>query len=630
MPKITVTFHPSGRRSEIEPGATIMEAARSAGLRLRSSCGADAACGKCRVVVKKGRVETVRSGILTPEEIGQGLVLACNSRVLEDLSVEIPAESHEGEGAVLLSGKSQNRPDTFDSNSSGGPLASKIFLQLPAPTLQDPAGDWERLCRALRRSGFDNLRTELANLKDLAGFLRRHNWAVTATIGRLTQGPELLQLEGGDTSESNYGLAVDIGTTTIALQLVDLTGRVTVCSRGAFNNQISYGDDIISRIIFASEKNGLETLRQAVAGNINDLIGGCLSDAEARSKGIRPEDITGLFCAGNPTMLHLLLGVDPGHLRREPYAPAANRFPVIRASESGIRINPQGLLACAPGVSGYIGADITAGLLASGMAARPELAMYIDLGTNGEIVLGNKDWLAGCACSIGPAFEGSGIGCGARAVPGAIHKIQIDPSSKKAIIESIGQEKPAGLCGSGLIELLSELLKNGIIDKAGKIQPSGAQNIRSGPNGLEYLVLPKQLSGSGKDIILSQPEIDHLIRSKAALYAGISTLLKKMGHSVRDISRFYIAGGFGSHLDIAKSIDIGLLPNAPPEKFSYIGNGSIEGARLILLSQDALAEAGRIAAKMAYIELSADNSFNEEFISAMFLPHTDLSLFSAG
>ncbi|MDI6788933.1 MAG: ASKHA domain-containing protein, partial [Planctomycetota bacterium] len=340
------------------------------------------------------------------------------------------------------------------------------------------------------------------------------------------------------------------------------------------------------------------------------------------------EDITAVACAGNPTMLHLLLNIDPSFMRKEPYVPTANVLPVIRAAEVGIRINPRGLLSCAPGVSSYIGGDITAGLLVSDVTEKSEVSMYIDMGTNGEIVLGNKDWLTCCACSVGPAFEGSGIRCGTRAIKGAIYKVKIKSPFTQAEIKTIGNTTPNGICGSGLIEIISELFYADIINRAGKISDNlVTPYIRKGEEGLEYIIVPAQKSATGRDIVITQADIDHIIRSKAAVYAGISTLLSKMNYKTSDIHKFYIAGGFGSHLDIAKGISIGLLPNAPLERFQYIGNGSVEGARMILLSYLAMAKARKIADKMTYIELSTDNTFTEEFISAMFLPHTDLSLF---
>ena len=649
MNKVTITFSPSKKQVSVVQGTSILDAAREAGLHIQSVCGGDGVCGKCRVIIKKGKVESPPTGLLTPEEIDDGVVLACEAKVFNDISVEIPPESRADEGEILMGAQGPHKKFDLYSNveelapdiiheariMEHSPLSTKIFLKLPPPTLDDIISDLERIYRALHKLGVDHIQTGLANLKNIGGFLREHNWEVTVTLGKRNGTTELVQLEGGDTSKTNYGVAVDIGTTTVVTHLVDLVSEQTVCSMGAFNKQITYGDDIISRIIFASEKEGLEKLHMAVVDNINSLIQGCITDCCNKSKHIKLEDITCVLCAGNPTMTHLLLNIDPGYLRKEPYVPTTNEMPVIRAAEAGIKINHRGLLACAPGVSSYIGADITAGLLVSDLTEKPEVAMYIDMGTNGEIVLGNKDWLTCCACSVGPAFEGSGIRCGTRAIKGAIQKVKIPDPTKPAKAETIGDTAPNGICGSGLIELISEMLKAGIIDRAGKISlpKSAIRNsqsaiIREGSEGLEYVVVSADQSATGRDIILTQADIDHLIRSKAAVYAGMATLLKKINYTVKDVSRFYIAGGFGSHLDIAKAITIGLLPNAPLDRFSYIGNGSVEGARMILLSYIAMAKARQVADKMTYIELSTDNTFTEEFISAMFLPHTDLSLFA--
>ncbi|MEW6026412.1 MAG: ASKHA domain-containing protein [Planctomycetota bacterium] len=654
MNKVSITFSPSRKQIKVVQGTTILDAAREAGLHIQSICGGDGVCGKCRVIVKEGKVESTPTGLLTTEEIDDGIVLACEAKVFEDIAVDIPPESRADEGEILMGAKARKKqldlysgveelePDILHEAKilQHSPLSTKIFLNLPPPTLEDTVSDLERIYRELKKKGIDHIQTGLANVKNIGRFLREHNWAITVTLGKRNGTTELVQMEPGDTSTTNYGVAVDIGTTTVVAHLVDLVSEETICSTGAFNKQITYGDDIISRIIFASEKparpddsgrsggEGLEKLHLAVVDNINSLIQGCTRDCCNKGRNIKLEDITCVVCAGNPTMTHLLLNIDPGYLRKEPYVPTTNEMPVIRAAEAGIKINPRGLLACAPGVSSYIGADITAGLLVSDLTEKEDVAMYIDMGTNGEIVLGNKDWLTCCACSVGPAFEGSGIRCGTRAIKGAIQKVKIDPNTKQATVETIGDTQPNGICGSGLIEIISELLKAGIINKAGKISLPKSAIVREGDEGLEYIVVPKSRSATGRDIVLTQADIDHIIRSKAAVYAGISTLLKKMNYAVKDVSRFYIAGGFGSHLDIAKAISIGLLPNAQMDRFSYIGNGSVEGARMILLSYIAMARARKVADKMTYIELSIDNAFTEEFISAMFLPHTDLSLFA--
>ncbi|MEK7450160.1 MAG: ASKHA domain-containing protein, partial [Planctomycetota bacterium] len=342
---------------------------------------------------------------------------------------------------------------------------------------------------------------------------------------------------------------------------------------------------------------------------------------------IKLEDITAVMCAGNTTMTHLVLNIDPSYIRKEPYIPTANEVPVIRAAEVGIKIHPRGLLACAPAVSSYVGGDVTAGVLVSGMAEKDELALYIDMGTNGEMVLGNKDWLACCACSVGPAFEGSGIKSGTRAVQGAIQKIKINKETFEPVVETIGHAKPRGICGSGLVDLLAEMKRVGIINRAGKMTESPSPRIRTGEEGLEYVVVWKKDAETKDDIMITQSDINHIIRSKAAIFAATRTLLKKMGYRVEDVQKFYIAGGFGNFLDIPKSIELGMIPDLPAEKFHYIGNGSVAGARHLLLSYAATHKVREIANKMTYMELSDDNTFHEEFISALFLPHTDLTLF---
>jgi uncharacterized 2Fe-2S/4Fe-4S cluster protein (DUF4445 family) len=543
MKTFKITFLPDNKIVTAKSGSTILEAAQGSGVYITSVCGGDVVCGKCRVIIKSGKVEAEPTGLLSPEEIKEGIILACNSKVVEDITVEIPPESRAEEGEVLLEGKSIDKP-------------------------------------TVRRKA---------------------------------------------SAKADYGFAVDIGTTTVVAHLIDRATKKTMGVAGTFNRQIAYGDDIITRIIFAGEKGGMEKLNTAVVGNINNLISELVSESN-----IKTDDITSIMVAGNTTMIHLLMKQDPGYLRRGPYLPSSKRVPVIRAAELGIRINPDALLSCAPNVSSYVGGDVTAGILVSGMTERDELAMYVDMGTNGEMVLGNKEWVASVACSVGPAFEGSGIKSGTRAVKGAIDKVSLNKSDYKALVSSIGKAKPKGICGSGLIELISEMLKARIINKAGKIANDIKSSfIRKGDEGLEYVVVLAKDSQTGRDIAITQADIDNIIRSKAAVYAGARTLLKKMHFTFNDIKKFYLAGGFGSHLDIEKSIAIGMLPDIPRKKFRYIGNGSVAGASMILLDSGCMKKAEELADKMAYVDLSGDNIFHEEFISAMFLPHTDMGLFQS-
>ncbi|MFH1226498.1 MAG: ASKHA domain-containing protein [Planctomycetota bacterium] len=636
MQKYKITFFPENKSADVDCGTTVLEAARTAGLYTQSICGGDGLCGKCRVILKSGKVETKPTGLLKPDETAKGIILACQATVSESITVEIPPELRAEEGQIVLGARGEQNtsgcssiaelgPDTIHQAKilQHSPLATKVFMKLPPPTLQDAISDLDRIYRELKKQGFDNIQTSLSNIKDLSAFLRTHNWAVTITIGMRNGTAEIVMIVGGDTSKTNYGMAVDIGTTTVVAHLIDLASGQTIGSMGSYNKQITYGDDIITRIIFAGQKEGMEKLHRAVVDNINSLI-----EALCREKGVNRDNITAVSAAGNPTMIHLLLDIDPIYIRKEPYIPTVNEMPVIRAAEAGIKINPRGLLACAPGISSYVGGDITAGLLVTGMTEFDELSLYIDMGTNGEMVLGNKNWLVCCACSAGPAFEGSGIRSGTRAVKGAIQKIKIKSVTQPVELDTIGNCRPHGICGSGLIEIISELFNSGIIKRDGKFAPeSKSPYLRKAEQGLEYIIVKSTESATGQDIVISQPDIDNIIRSKAAVYAGTMVLLKKMGHTVQNVRHFYIAGGFGSHLDIAKSIRIGLLPDVPIERFRYIGNGSAEGARLILLSYIAMTKAKSIAGKMTYLELSADNAFTEEFVSALFLPHTDLTMF---
>ncbi|HEX30529.1 TPA: DUF4445 domain-containing protein, partial [Candidatus Poribacteria bacterium] len=339
--------------------------------------------------------------------------------------------------------------------------------------------------------------------------------------------------------------------------------------------------------------------------------------------GISPEDITAVVCAGNTTMTHLLLGVNPKHIRKEPYIPTFSFPSPIKAKEIGITVHEEAMLYCLPSVASFVGGDTTAGVLASGMAKQEEFSMLIDMGTNGEIVFGNSEFLVCCSCSAGPAFEGGGIEFGMRASRGAIQRVEVLPDLEVKVT-TVGGVKARGICGSGMIDCLAEFLRSGIINKAGKFNEGiRTDRLRKGEEGLEFVLVWADESAVDRDIVLTQPDIDNLIRSKAAVYAGAKVLLDKIGFDFQSVEKFYVAGGFGSYLDIGKAITIGLLPDLPKDRFEYIGNSSLAGARLCLLSEEAFREAIEIANRMTYIELSVDNTFYEQFVSELFLPHTD-------
>ncbi|MBN3038183.1 MAG: DUF4445 domain-containing protein [Candidatus Omnitrophica bacterium] len=634
----TVTFyHPEPVRIEANKGKDLLSAAIEAGVFIHSSCGGDGVCGRCKVIVRSGDIRTEPSGRISLEERQRGVVLACQTTVHSDVEVEVPAGSrldldHVSDEQLKLlrlkgmysqavdvaKGKSVIEEDLFTHS----PLATKLYLELDPPSLTDTVSDLERLYREIRKNrDIPIMQTGLTNIKRLGRLFRESGWKVTVLLGKRNGTVEIVSVDPGDTSDRNYGIALDVGTTTVSGQLVNLNTKEILGTKATHNKQASFGSDVITRIIYASERDGLEKLHHAVIDNINAIIKALIQENK-----INLNDINGLTCAGNTTMAHLLLRVDPRFIRREPYVSTANFVPVVRAAEAGIKINPRGLLSCVPGVSTYVGGDITAGVLASGLHRSKKLIMLIDVGTNGEIVLGNNEWMVSCAASAGPAFEGSGVTCGMRATAGAIQRVHISGGSVK--VETIADEKPIGICGSGYIDCLAEFLKAGIIGRNGKFaEDLDSYRIKETDSGKAFVLVSKEDSDADSDIIITEADIENLKRSKGAIYAASAILLKKMNLDFKDIKQFYVAGGFGTYLDIEKAITIGLLPDLDRKRFTFIGNSSLAGSREILLSYEAKKEAEEIAKKMTYIELSVESAYMDEYVSALFFPHTELQRF---
>ena len=630
MAKLSVQFLPDEKTVQVEGQKTVLEAAELAGVYINSICGGEGMCGRCKVIVRSGEVRTEPTAHLSREEIQGGYVLACKCYLNGDAVVEIPLESRL-EGAPRLTDEDALR---FGSTrvlvGEGGPythdpLSQKAFLSLPVPSLDDNTGDHERIYRELRRDrDIPIMQTGLAQLRQLAGLLRDNEWQVTATLGQRGGTVEVVEIEGGDTSGRNYGVAVDVGTTTLVAHLVDLNRSDTVARQATYNSQIQYGEDIISRIMFANSREKLDRLSSCIVGDINDLIAGLVASA-----GVSLSDVTFVLCAGNTTMVHLLLGLDPSAIRLEPYVPTALAPPVVRAAEAGIKINPRGLLGCVPSVACYVGGDVVADVLVSGMARSEKPSMLMDVGTNGEIVIGNRDWLVCCSASAGPAFEGGGISCGMRATRGAIERLTMTRGCQVASYSVIGGGRPAGLCGSGLIDLIAEMLRNGgCLERSGALTASqDSGRVRDGEDGLEFVVVPADQTATGKDIVVTQADLRNFIRSKGAIYHAAECLIERFDLQFSDLEQIYIAGGFGNYLDVREAVTIGLLPDCPVARFQFIGNGSVQGAKTMLLSRQAFAEGEAIASRMTYIELSTDAKFMNEYSSALFLPHTDIEKF---
>ncbi|MFH1898736.1 MAG: ASKHA domain-containing protein [Candidatus Desantisbacteria bacterium] len=626
-----IIFYPDNKEINIDQGTDILEAAIVAGVHINSPCGGKGVCGKCKVKIKQGRVETKTVGLLTQNEIDTGFVLACGSTILTDIEVDVPPSSSISKEQILTQEAKVEHLEGIVSRLDAGegeekevfiytPLVRKLFLKIPLPTIDDHTSDLERVYREINSfTGLENISTELSTIRLIPEILRDNNWQVTALLG----GGRLLSLEAGDTSHRNFGLAIDVGTTTVVVSLVDLNTGKILDTEASYNRQAHYGADVITRIIFSRNKQGLDKLHQLIIETINNLI---LILVEGQK--IQQDEITSIICAGNTTMLHLLLSINPSHIRLEPYIPAVNGMPLINADEIGIKINPHGLVACLPHIASFVGADITSGVLASGMYQADEVSMLIDIGTNGEIVIGNKDWLVCCASSAGPAFEGGGVRAGMRAMEGAIQRVEIDPVDYTVRYNAIGEVKPIGICGSGLIDALTELLRVKIIDQSGNINADiPTKRIRETEDGLGFVLVWKEDSGGNEDIIITQTDISNLIFSKGAIYTACVVLANKIGFDINDMERIYIAGGFGNYLNIEKSIMIGLLPDINRDRFKFIGNSSLTGARFCLLSDKARKIADEIARRMTYIELSADASYMHEYTGALFLPHTDMGRF---
>lgn len=635
MKKFKVTFLPDNKTVSVEKDTTILSAAISAQVYINSACGGDGICGRCKVKVS-GQVTSQPNGIITPEEKKNNIYLACLTSIHGDLEVQVPGNSRldfdqltPEELEERLNGLYSKAEDILppkakfeDKVFKHSPFATKIYLELPKPTLNDSISDLERLYRQLRKyEEFPLIQTGLFNIRQLSELLRDYGWKVTVTLAKRNNTVEIVLIEPGDTMQKNFGLCFDIGTTTISGQLVNLNSKRVLGTKATYNQQAAFGSDVITRIVHAGKSDGLEQLHNAVCNTMNQIIQELVSEHQ-----VDLNDVHCIVCSGNTTMIHLLLNMDPAHIRREPYVPTANFLPVLRAAEAQININPRGLLSCVPGVSSYVGGDITAGVLSSGLYQKEKPCILIDIGTNGEIVLGNKEFLIASAASAGPAFEGSGVTSGMRASSGAIQKVQIDKQDFNVKYSVIADKKPRGICGSGYIDLLSEMLDAGIIDKNGRIKAEG-RRIRQTETGKEFVVCFSEETDALSDIVINEADIENLKRSKGAIYSAVSVLVKHLGLEFSAIHKFYIAGGFGTYLDIEKAVRIGLLPDLERTKFVFIGNSSLAGARQILLSAQAMDMADILASKITYFELSVEPGYMEEYSQALFFPHTDLTKF---
>ncbi len=629
---------------QVPSGTLLADAALQAGFSLNQPCGGQGRCGRCAV-----RIDDARSSIrrrstlrLSKEDVAAGYALACQTVIEGDAWIEVPEQ--EAIERRLVTQKVARRIELpFDYDVVRHQSLRRYFLWLEPPSLADQTDDWSRVSRALAGEGVPEVTAALPVLQGIGRTLREADWHVTAVLSLDSwdhaQGPaRLLALLPGDQSDCSYGAAIDIGTTTVTVWVVDLLRGEVVGQAADYNSQIVRGEDVISRIIYASKGNNLAEMQELVVGTINRLL-----EAACKQAGTTPDQVFKITVAGNTTMIHLLLAIPPEPIRLTPYVPVINHVPALTAADLGLVAHPQAEVDCLPGVASYVGADISAGVLSTQMDEAEDLTLFIDVGTNGETVLGTHDWLITCACSAGPAFEGAGVEHGMRATTGAIEEVWVNSGDGEPTYRVIGRpgEQPRGICGSGLLSLLAELFITGVMDKRGNLnldlpaRPDGRRRVREGEHGPEYVVAWAEESAHGRDIVLSKIDIDNLMRAKAAIFAGFSMMAQSVGVDLADVSRMLIGGSFGQYINVEKAVQIGLLPDlpAPPgsaspwDRFQFMGNTAIRGAYMALLRRDARARLTDIAGKMTYLELSADNSFYDAFTSALFLPHTDMDRF---
>ncbi len=613
------------------PGQNLLSAARKAMVEIDAPCAGNGSCGKCRVRILEGEVIYQKNHHLSEEEESMGWRLACQCKVSSDITVWVPGTASAfklGMKAADLS--SEKEISIFRKVKSRLSEAGILFengfslysITLSPPSLDDTLPDNERLVRALRAQTGETIHLTLTALTKLPDALRKEDFSVLLVVERCGGVMTVYDVFSKSEKVSVCGLAVDIGTTSVSGLLVDLLSKEILAKVTVGNSQIQYGADVINRIIESSRPGGKERLQSAIIDStINPLIA-----AMRRLANIPEDGIYRMCIAGNTTMNHLFLGIPANPIRMEPYIPAFFETEPVLAGSLHLPIHPEAKLLIAPNVGSYVGGDITAGILSSTIWNKDEFSLFIDLGTNGELVFGNRDLLMTCACSAGPAFEGGDISCGMRATDGAIEAFHMDDDGSLHYTV-IGDQKPLGLCGSGIIDVISELFSHHIINAKGNIIGEGDRITRD-EHGIGSFVLAfAEETESGFPIALSEIDIQNFIHAKAAIYSAIRTLLNSLGFDLSMICDVYVAGGIGSGINMENAIHIGMFPDIERDRFHYIGNTSLAGAYTILVSDQANEKVSQIARNMTYLELSTDPSYMDEFIGASFLPHTDTSLF---
>lgn len=617
--EIEVVFQPYGKRTKFPSGVTIMEAAKTLGVDISSLCGGKGTCGKCRVKVQKG-VEGLSALTerelkhLSEEELKADFRLACQAQLTAPSIIFVPLGSRVGIQRLQTEG--------LDVPVKPNPLVRKYFVRMPKPTLHDPRSDEDRLLDSLNEQyGLSDLKIDYEVSKSLSITLRKANWDATAAVWK----NEIRAVEPGDTSNRCYGLAVDVGTTKLAGFLMNLNTGEVVAVAARMNPQIPLGEDVMSRITHAmmGEWDALKELQSSVVSGVNEITEECCEKAH-----VKTEEIYELNFVGNTAMQLLFLGLWPRYVAFSPYPPVLRRGVDVDAAKLGLRAHPNANAHYVSVIGGFVGADNVAVILASKMLESDDIMMAIDIGTNTEIDIGNKDLVMADSCASGPAFEGMEIKFGMRAATGSIEKISIDPETLDVYYRTIEDAPPVGICGSGLVDAPAELLKSGLINLRGNFVPEMTEKthrLRKGPNGWELVVAWKDETNIDTDIAITQADIRELQKAKAAMHTGAEILMRRMGITEKDISRLVVAGAFGNYIDPASARTIGMYPEIPLEKIEFVGNLAGTGSRMSLISKEMRDYTEKISKTVKYYELATDKDFQDEYIKSLYFPHADLN-----
>jgi len=633
---VSVTFLVNGSEVVLHAteGDNLLEAARRANVAIDAPCSGNGACGKCKVKLISGELDSLKTRHISDEEYNEGWRLSCVSKVVSDVVVEVPdiasayrsrmrvADiSSEKELAIFNSTKAEIEESGIEFKTN----LSAVTVTMDEPTADDTMPDNERLVWKLTEvTGVEKVVVTFPALKKLARVMRESNFTVRCVIETEEDRINVLDVLPGDSTTPVAGVVCDLGTTSVAAILVNMEDGSILAKASTGNGQIRYGADVINRIIESGRDGGSDRLQKAV---VEESLRPLIQEMCASAK-VSTQNVYRMCLAGNTTMNHLLLGLYSEPVRMDPYVPTFFLCDDIRANDLNLGLNSEAKLILAPNIGSYVGGDITAGAFASMLWNKEELSLFIDLGTNGELVFGNNEFLMSCACSAGPAFEGGDISCGMRATDGAIDSCTIDKETMEPTFTTIGNtEHPIGICGSGIIDIIAELFRTGIINGKGKFSREG-KRVRHDENGMgSYVIAFKEVTGGVRDVEINEVDIDNFIRAKGAIFSATMTMLESMGMDPSVLGHVYVAGGIGSGINMKNAVTIGMLPDIDLDLFSYIGNSSLSGAYAMLTSAQSREKVDELARSMTYLELSTEPGYMDSFVGACFLPHTDSNLF---